>query len=254
MLDLERVYADFIDSHREDHGRKYEKYEGWFGASSAGHCFKKQYYKHLNIEPQGFSDRVARLLRLGTIVHEDVAKAVKLYRKTSESKLYVEKQVKIPRLKVIGHIDILEQENGISRVFDLKTVAGYRWRKKFGRTTKNFKPDPNLDINYKMQLGSYGLALVDTSDDVEMYLCWYNKDNSTMKPPIEVDRGWIDEAEAYWLDLWNAIDETGSPDEMIPGVTYGVPMAPIEANGSCWECNLCPYNHICNSRFNTKKK
>jgi hypothetical protein len=99
-----------------------------------------------------------------------------------------------------------------------------------------------------MQLGSYGLALVDKSTDVEMYLCWYNKDNSTMKTPIEVDGGWIDEAEAYWFDLWNTIDEIGNPDEMIPGVTDGVPM------NEEWECNYCPYNHLCNSKFNTKKR
>jgi hypothetical protein len=99
-----------------------------------------------------------------------------------------------------------------------------------------------------MQLGSYGLALVDKSSNVEMYLCWYNKDNSSMKPPIEVDGAWIDAAESYWMDLWNAIDGTGSPDDMIPGVTYGVPMD-IE-----WECNLCQYNHICHSKFNTKRK
>tara|TARA_R110002020_G_scaffold3785_1_gene16821 strand:+ start:989 stop:1747 length:759 start_codon:yes stop_codon:yes gene_type:complete len=252
VLDIEGVYADFIDSHKEDHNRKYENYEGWFGASSAGHCFKKQYYKHLNVEPQGFDNRVSRLLRLGTIVHEDVAKSIEFYIKNtnsdSESKLFVEKQVKIPRLKVLGHIDILEQENGVSRIFDLKTVAAYRWRKKFGRRTKNFRPDPDSDKFYNLQLGSYGLALIDDSSSVEMYLCWYNKDNSVMKKPIEVGTSWINAAEEYWFDLWNTIDETGSPDEMIPGVTKGVPM------DREWECNLCPYNHICDSRFNTKKR
>ena len=252
MLNIEGVYAEFIDSHSEDHSRKYEDYEGWFGASSAGQCFKKQYYRYLKVEPQGFDIRVARLLRLGTVVHEDVAKAVEFHIKNrdsnSESKLFVEKQVKIPRFKVLGHIDILEQENGISRIFDLKTVASYKWRKKFGRTTRKFRPDPNSDLFYKMQLGSYGLALVDESSSVEMYLCWYNKDTSAMKKPIEVDGSWIDAAEAYWMDLWNAIDHTGSPDDMIPGVTDSVPM------DREWECNMCPYNHICNSRFNTKKR
>ena len=113
MLNVEGVYADFIDSHNEDHSRKYEDYEGWFGASSAGQCFKKQYYRYLKVEPQGFDDRVARILRLGTIVHEDMAKAVEFHIKNrdpdSKSKLFVEKQVKIPTLKVLGHIDMLEK-------------------------------------------------------------------------------------------------------------------------------------------------
>ena len=47
MLNIEGVYADFIDSHSEDHDRKYKNYEGWFGASSAGQCFKKQYYRYV---------------------------------------------------------------------------------------------------------------------------------------------------------------------------------------------------------------
>ncbi|MBT6046839.1 hypothetical protein HN682_01750 [Candidatus Peregrinibacteria bacterium] len=252
MLNVEGVYADFIDSHNEDHSRKYEDYEGWFGASSAGQCFKKQYYRYLKVEPQGFDDRVARILRLGTIVHEDMAKAVEFHIKNrdpdSKSKLFVEKQVKIPTLKVLGHIDMLEQDNGISRVFDLKTVASYKWRKKFGRTTRKFRPDPNSDLFYKMQLGSYGLALLDESSSVEMYLCWYNKDTSAMKKPIQIEGSWISAAKDYWIELWNVINETESPDDMIPGVTNNVPM------DKEWECNMCPYNHICNSRYNTKRK
>ena len=252
MLDIEGVYSNFIDSHRDDHSRKYEDYDGWFGASSAGNCFKKQYYKHLKLEPQGFDNRVARLLRLGTIFHEDIAKAVEFHKKNkgsdSESKLYVEKQVKIPKLKVLGHIDILEQENGVSRVFDMKTVSAFRWRKKFGRITKTFKPDPDLDQMYKLQVGTYALALVDSSKSVEMYLCWYNKDNSQMKPPVEVDNYYIDEANDYWERLWGAIKTHDSPDDMIPGVTKGVPM------DQKWECNYCSYNNICDSKFNTKKR
>ena len=255
MLDIERVYSDFIDSHKDDHLRKYEDYDGWFGASSAGNCFKKQYYKHLKLEPKGFDNRVARLLRLGTIFHEDIAKSIKYHIKNrdstsphSESKLYVEKQVKIPSLKVLGHVDILEQEDGISRVFDMKTVSAYRWRKKFGRTTKTFRPDPNLVEFYKMQVGTYALALTDSSDSVEMYLCWYNKDNSQMKPPIEVESYYIDKANNYWEKLWEFIESYENPEDMIPGVIEGVPM------DEEWECNYCSYNDICNSKFNTKKR
>ena len=69
-----------------------------------------------------------------------------------------------------------------------------------------------------------------------------------MKKPIEGESFWIGAARDYWIDLWNAIDETESPDDMIPGVTIGVPM-----DKEC-ECNMSRYNHICNSRYNTKRK
>ena len=69
-----------------------------------------------------------------------------------------------------------------------------------------------------------------------------------MKKPIKVEGSWIHAAKDYWIDLWDAIYDTESPDDMMPGVTKGVPM------DQEWECNMCPYNHICNSRFHTKKR
>ena len=141
MVDLERIYAEFLESEQEERNKKYEEFKGWIGASSAGHCFKKQYYKLNDVDSDEPNMRVNRLLRLGTIVHSDFEKAIKSYNKSHKTKIETEKQVKIPELKIIGHIDIFEQSNNnlINRVYDLKTVAGYKWRKKFGRV--------NVDVN-----------------------------------------------------------------------------------------------------------
>ena len=250
VLDLKRVYAEFIESEQEKRNKKYESHKDWLGASSSGYCFKKQYYKLSNVETEELDTRVSRLLRLGTIVHSDIEKAIKAYNKSHKTEIMTEKRVKIPSLKVIGHIDILEQDGDINRVYDFKTVASYKWRMKFRR----INADPNADINYNLQLGTYGLAVhkKDTNiNNTELYLCWYNKDNSSMKHPIQVNSIWIEKAEKYWKNLWQSIDKWTSinihPDEIQVPDVFGSPMQQ-------WECNYCQYSYRCNSPYITKKQ
>jgi len=252
MVDLERIYAEFLESEQEERNKKYEEFKGWIGASSAGHCFKKQYYKLNDVDSDEPNMRVNRLLRLGTIVHSDFEKAIKSYNKSHKTKIETEKQVKIPELKIIGHIDIFEQSNNnlINRVYDLKTVAGYKWRKKFGRVNV----DVNSDINYNLQLGTYGLATHPKDSDLEateLYLCWYNKDNSMMKPPIQIDSMWMYRAEQYWNELWSSINEweglSMEPDSVPVGINI---QSPVQE----WECNYCQYSYRCNSPYIKNKQ
>jgi len=248
VIDLERVYAEYIDSEQDKRSEKYKNNQGWLGASSTGYCFKKQYYKLSNVEAEELDTRVSRLLRLGTIVHSDIEKSIKAYNKSHKTEIMTEKRVKIPSLKVIGHIDILEQDGDINRVYDFKTVAGYKWRMKFRRKDA----DPNADINYNLQLGTYGLAIKDKDAPVyktELYLCWYNKDNSAMKKPIRVDSEWINKAESYWENLWQSINRWSDidPDDIQVSDVIGSPMQQ-------WECNYCQYAYRCNSPYITKKK
>ena len=52
----------------------------YYRASAAGHCFKKHWYSINGYEGTSTgSDRSKRLLRLGTIVHEDIEKAIDWY-------------------------------------------------------------------------------------------------------------------------------------------------------------------------------
>ena len=72
-LDLELIYSQYIISENKKVREPYKKkFKGWFSASSAGQCFKKQLLRAAGkqgAEPEG---RVGRLLRLGTIVHTDM--------------------------------------------------------------------------------------------------------------------------------------------------------------------------------------
>ena len=79
MLDVERIYAEYIESKQEKRNKKYAKYEGLLGASSTGYCHKKQYYKLTDSEAEKASERVSRLLRLGTVVHSEIEKAIKAW-------------------------------------------------------------------------------------------------------------------------------------------------------------------------------
>ena len=246
-VDIKQIYAEYLQSEQEKRDKKYEKYEGWLGASSSGHCFKKQYYKLHNIETDDIDRRVNRLLRLGTIVHSDIEKAIKAYNKTHKTDIKTEKQIKIPKLKVIGHIDILETTS-INKIYDIKTVASYKWRMKFGR--KN--ADLNSDVNYNLQLGTYGLGIKNANGlDTELYLCWYNKDNSSMKEPLQVDSEWIYLAEEYWENLWESVNEWNEqsvePDEVISNITQ---RSPVQE----WECNYCQYSYRCNSPYIKNKQ
>jgi len=242
MLDLQRIYAEYIALKQEERSLKYEKHRGWFGASSSGYCHKKQYYKLQDTAIEEIDDRVNRLLRLGTIVHSDFEKAIKAYNKTHKTKIETEKEIRIPHLKVIGHLDILETEGDINRVYDIKTVASYKWRMKFRR----IKADPNSDINYNLQLGTYGMGINSDPSRTELYLCWYNKDNSMMKEPVKVDSEWMLKAEEYWIGLRNDIskwiDNDMKPDDILAGITPNVPV-------QTWECKYCQYSTQCNSPY-----
>lgn len=248
MLNIELIYSDYIAAEREKYERLRDDYKGWLGASSAGYCYKKQYYKLSEVEAEEPNHRVSRLLRLGTIVHSDVENAILLYNKTNkDSEMFkdieTEKRIKISKYKVLGHMDIYEEDGDIKRIYDLKTVASYKWRKKFGR--KN--TDPNADVNYNLQLGTYGLGVSDSTEpltNTELYLCWYNKDNSMMKDPVKVDSIWISSAETYWAGLRDALElyktDNLEPDQVPTG--FGAPMQQ-------WECNYCQYSYRCNSPY-----
>lgn len=258
MLDVERIYAEYIESKQEKRNKKYAKYEGLLGASSTGYCHKKQYYKLTDSEAEKASERVSRLLRLGTVVHSEIEKAIKAWNKSHDTKIYTEHQVKIPELRVVGHIDILELYPYVSRIYDFKTVASFKWRKKFGRFKNR---DPNTDTTYKLQLGSYGLGVGKKPENTELYLVWYNKDDSSMKPPVKVDSVWMKFAKEYWIELWKNIDSwmvggvnpddikvDGKHSPMDTSVYTGVKQAKM------WECNYCQYSERCNSPHYTKKR
>ena len=250
MLDISRVYSSFIEQKQEERNEKYKDFDGWLGASSAGYCHKKQYYKLTNTEAEKTSERVSRLLRLGTVVHKDIEESIIAWNKTNKTKIHTEKRLTIPELKVIGHVDIFEEEKDVNRIYDFKTVASYKWRKKFGRIKNR---DANSDVNYKMQLGTYGLAAGKSPQNTELYLIWYNKDNSQMKEPIQIDSRWMLIAKEYWEKLWHNINMWKAADHDPNKVIVDGISSPLKENKD-WECNLCQYHYTCGSKYNTKQE
>ena len=149
---VESAYADWLTQKNKENRKKYEEHQGVYSASSAGSCFRKQYLKSKNLPEPPLENRVMRLLRLGTIVHEDIQDGLKNYfrRTDTKLKLYLEHQIKIPELNVIGHLDaaIYDNEQEHIQIYDIKTSASYKWRMKFGRNKEK-----NSSVNYNLQLG-----------------------------------------------------------------------------------------------------
>lgn len=232
MINIEKIYSDFLEGENKKTREKYKDHKGWFSASAAGTCHRKQLYRKNGVEEAPMDDRVKRLLRLGTIVHADIEAAInKNHDENPEIDIYTEQRIEIPELKVIGHLDIAVQDEDKLYVYDVKTCASYKWRMKFGR-----KPDKGGSTNYQLQIGTYAMGFGNELhiDDIEMSLLWYNKDTSAMREE-KVDSHWLDRAFEYWVDL-NEETKDKKPEELTPG-SYGVPMMN-------WECKYCGYKDI----------
>tara|TARA_R100000152_G_C6781543_1_gene216253 strand:+ start:764 stop:1504 length:741 start_codon:yes stop_codon:yes gene_type:complete len=241
-MNLESIYAGYLNKKQDLNREKYKGYDGWHSASQAGSCFKKLALRSEGVPEPAMENRVMRLLRLGTIVHGDIEKSIKDYMddpnsdyKNSKSVIHTEKKVEIPEFKVLGHLDIAihNTEYKFAKIIDVKTCGSYPWKMKFGR-----KPDPNANTNYNLQLSTYAYAFAEENniylDDIEMSLFWYNKDTSAVKEMI-VSNDWIEQALEYWEDLREYTDGVKSEDLKVG--SYGVPM-------QNWECRYCSYKDI----------
>ena len=250
MFDIKEVYNDYISHKNDEYLEKYKDNKGKFSASSAGTCFKKQYYNSINAPKEDMKRRSKRLLRLGTIVHKDLELAIKYHinnYKHDNIEILTEHEITIPHLNVIGHLDlatvtenapgVVKIEKSISiSVYDFKTIGSYQWRKRFG--TKYGEKNPS--IHYYMQLGTYAIGLANEYDPKpvsEIALWWYNKDDSKMKYQF-VNPSYIDMAHEYWSDLNEFITEYG--DEILNMKPPG-PEIPVQS----WECNYCAYEGMC---------
>ena len=232
MINVEQIYHDYLLSQSKNHIKKYKDFKGWYSASSAGSCFIKQHLRAKGTDEKPMDERTMRVLRLGTIVHSDIEKALDEGSKNLDKslvKLYSEKRITLPDLNVVGHLDIgvyLPPEDKLF-VYDVKTAHSFKWRKMFGRTVNR---DPKPSVNYQLQLGTYGMGLGREleCEDVELGLIWYKKDDSSMKTQ-PIDNVWLDNAYEYWVEL----NETLSDSVPDPGSTN----APVYN----WECRYCPY-------------
>ena len=236
---VELAYAEWLVDKNNKNREKYKDHKGTFSASSAGNCFRKQYLKTKGLEEPPLENRVMRLLRLGTIVHEDIQSSLKEYftwYDLSNYKLYIEHQIKIPELNVIGHLDaaLYDKNNEHIQLYDIKTSASYKWRMKFGRNKEK-----NGSTNYNLQVGTYAFGLGEelNTASIDMSLLWYNKDTSAFREE-KIPNEWIGNAIEYWEELNDTLEDVKSENgsELIPG-SYGVPMMN-------WECRYCGFKDI----------
>ena len=258
-MDIKAIYSAYLN--HEDSLRKRDKHV--FHASSAGSCYRKQMYSYYDFPSDAKDDKSFRLLRLGTLVHADLEKAMSMYEdKLADMQLpdspikrsiHIEEKVKYEPLDVVGTFDVGELINNSHskevefNLYDYKTAAAYKWTTKFGLKKNRVA---GSDTNYKLQLGTYALTVRHTyePDRINMYLVWYNKNTSQMREQI-VSNEWIDKAFEYWTEVYEMKEDMGKgfADELIPEMTYGVPMQD-------WECRYCQYYSICPSTLADKKK
>lgn len=250
------IIGNYLEYIREVNSKR-ERTTKVFHASSAGRCYRQQMYAYHNHPTDPLDDKSLLILRLGTIIHEDVDKANQLYMAKhiydeNESDIYSEEKVELNDLRVVGTFDAgeyFESENKF-KLYDLKSAAAYKWQTHFGLKKNRI---PNTDANYKLQLGTYAAACMDKymnpakEQIMEMYLLWYNKNTSAMRYQL-IPNEWIDNAMEYWEEVNELLEELGEDyiQDLEPGFSPGVPFQD-------WECKYCPYYSACPSTLADKK-
>ena len=260
---LEEYYLNYINSKNdENYQNRYVGKEDYYHASGAGFCSRKLYYQSIEKAiPTNETPSVGKFrMRFGSIFHDDFQDALvnninmltynNIYNNTKNKekkhynkkkvKFHVEQEIVIPELNVRGFYDIVAQqeEDGEERVYlyDLKTIASFAWSKSFGRDITNDHE------NYKLQLGTYGIAVKEQFGRLDgMYLYFYNKDTSAMKN-VFVPNNYIGLARNYWRNIKRE-HEKGVPD-FIPGIS------PVEK----WACGYCEFKDHCNPPDYKNKK
>jgi hypothetical protein len=209
---------------------RYEGMEHWFHASAAGMCKRKIYFESVEkIQPTKKNADTLRLFRLGDLVHGDIQRAFEIYAQRTGARILIEKEIRIEDLNVRGFLDLALLDH--NHLYDIKTCNSFKWKKLFGRI-----PDANSDVNYQLQLGTYGMCIEQEFGELEgLSIAYYNKNTSAMRE-IAFDRSIVVNAKQYWLDLNAQFELDGMPE-----IAFG--NAPMQA----WECNpkYCSFFHAC---------
>ena len=250
-IDIEGIYTDYLDKKQEENRlKRYSGKESWYHASGSGSCSRKLYFESIEqIKPSNpLDDKTKRLLRLGSIVHDDFQESLVTYNrdiynrdnnrdissdkekenKEKEIKFHTEQEITIDELNVRGFYDIVSEGEEVY-LYDLKTCGGYSWKLKFGR-----KQSFNPSIHYELQLGTYGYAVKQQFGRLDgMFLYYYNKDTSMMRA-VSVPLTYISRAYLFWK---NVKDEH---KQGLPPFRKGV--SPVQD----WQCNYCQFLNHCN--------
>ena len=250
--EIRDIYSSFIDyKNKQNEEDRYVGKKHHYHASGAGMCSRKLYYQSVEqIEPTNSPNETSyRLLRLGTVVHNDLQESLRLYnnniynniiyntkekenyRKEKETKFHIEKEIRLEQLGVLGFYDCV-MENDRVTLIDFKTIGSYPFKLKFGRDAR-----PDGAIHQDLQLATYGLAVQKEFGRLDgMYLMYYNKDTSVMKDK-QVPLTFLARAEMFW----ERINE--EHDKGLPMFREGV--SPVKD----WECKYCQFVDHCRPPF-----
>ena len=247
-IDIEGIYRSYIDKKQEENRKeRYEGNEHWYHASGSGSCSRKLYFESVEqIKPtNAFDTKTKRLLRLGSVIHEDIQSSLTRTRtlngtssisskekenknKEKEIEFHVEGEVAIDELNVRGFYDVVAKDEKVY-LYDIKTCSGWAWQMKFGR-----KKQVNPSIHYELQLGTYGYAVKEIFGRLDgMYLYYYNKNTSEMRA-VEVPLTFVSRAYLFWKNI-NDEHKQGLPN-------FRVGVSPVQK----WQCNYCQFKNHCN--------
>ena len=270
-VNIEKLYNDYITAKNEENFKnRYKGKEEHYHASGGGMCSRKLYYESIEQAEttNPTNERSNRVMRLGTIVHEDLQaslsdtiysntnsntnskntnsnesiyyKEKEIYNLQKESfEFHIEKEIILPEFNVRGFYDLVAvgKESGEVHLVDFKTMASFSWSLKFGK--KYFRP--NASLHQEVQLATYGLFVKEEFGRLDgMWLYYYNKDTSRMRAH-QVPLSALKSAENFWRNV-NKEHENG-----LPMFREGV--SPVED----WNCSYCRYLDHCNPPFFKRK-
>ena len=89
-IDIAKIYSQYMDAKQEENRKeRYEGMEDYYHASGAGFCSRKLYYQSIEKakETNKPNAKSSRIMRLGTIVHNDFEEALSLYNNIIYNKL-----------------------------------------------------------------------------------------------------------------------------------------------------------------------
>jgi CRISPR/Cas system-associated exonuclease Cas4 (RecB family) len=243
------IYNSYIEAeNKKNVDERYVGKEEWFHASGAGLCQRKHWYDTNNAPVTDLPDvKSTRVMRLGTVVHDDIEKALKWHQNieksarlsiktnkttSSISSIRTEGEINLPEYNVRGFYDaVFTMETGDVYLYDFKTIRAWGYTRKFGQLKNR---DPRPSYHQEMQLATYGLGVKKEFGRLDgMYLYYFNKDSAQCKE-LSVSLDYLDKAVAYWEEV---IDNTaGHIPPSVNGYT-----SPYQS----WECNYCKFQQHC---------
>ena len=252
------IYADFLQKENDKNTEeRYVGKESYYHASGSGLCSRKLYFQSVGKVAPTNPSRPAgmRVMRLGTIIHEDIQKSLLLSNTCNSNTINnninnninvnkynlnieianfdIESEIIIEELNVRGFYDVVQIDNEGKddmnvHLYDIKSAADYGFKKAF-----NSIGDERRSQFHELQLATYGYAVKEKYGRLDgMSLLYYNKNTSIMKYK-EVPLSMLSSAFMFWVII-NKQHEKG-----LPNFEDGV--SPVMK----WECDYCQFYSHC---------